>query len=172
MLSGARRCGLNTVICTRMVLMAVALGSVALYALVAAPPALATGITVTDPITNEVGVDLDGDIVATYDGAIQTSTVNTRTFAAHGMMSGLIDGGFSFGAGDTVVTLDPDGEYFAGEVVRVSATGGVSDTGDSPVVPYQWQFTAGPVCPRCVGGFSDIGAGLPEVYGGSVGWGV
>ena len=136
-----------------------------------APPALAAGIVVTDPITNEVGVDLNANIVATYTAAISPTTVTTQTFVAQGMMSGFISGTLGVGGGDTVVTLDPDDDYFAGEVVRVSATGGISDTGGSSVTPYQWQFTAGPVISRCAGEFTGIGAGLPEVSGGSAAWG-
>ena len=43
-------------------------------------------------------------------------------------------------------------------------------SGDS-AIPYQWQFTAGTVTTRCVGGFTDIGAGLTGVVFSSVAWG-
>ena len=154
------------------ILFASALAVVCLLAFMGAPPVLATGITTTDPITNEVGVDLDADIVATYDAAIKPTTVTTQTFAAHGMMSGLISGTLGVsGVGTDTITLNPDDDYFAGEVVRVSATGGISDTSDLPVTPYQWQFTAGPVFSRCAGRFRDIDAGLTGIYAGSVAWG-
>ena len=45
-----------------------------------------------------------------------------------------------------------------GETVRTSLTSGLLSTDGEGVLPYQWQFTAGPVFERCLGGFANIGA--------------
>ncbi len=141
------------------------------WAAVGAAPALAAGIIATDPMTNAVGVDLYTGVEATYDASIDTTTVTTRTFVVHGMMSGRRDGGFSF-SGDTKFKFVADEGYFPGEVVRVSATGGVHDAGGDKTEPYQWQFTAGPVYYWPVSGwFTDIDAGLPGMFRCSVAWG-
>ena len=133
--------------------------------------AMAAGIVVTDPITNEVGVDIDADISAGFSAAISSTTVTTQTFVVHGTMSGRRDGAYSYDDGDNTETFDPAVDFFPGEVVRTSVTSGVSDTLGSPLVPYQWQFTAGPVRPYCFRGFVDIEAGLLEMYEGAANWG-
>ena len=137
----------------------------------AGAPALAAGVVATDPITNEVGVDLDSDIGATFNAAISPSTVNVGTFVAQGMMSGRRSGAFSFSGANKVATLNPSADFFPGEVVRVSATRGISDVSSLPVTPYQWQFTAGTVKSRCCPSFTDIAAGLAGVASSSGAWG-
>ena len=122
-------------------------------------------------MTNSVGVDLDANIVATYDAAVNPATATTDTFVAQGMMSGARSGAFDFGGGNTSITFDPDDDYFTGEMVRVSATAGISDTGGAPATPYQWQFTAGPVIQRCAGGFREVDQSLTGLDEGVVTWG-
>lgn len=131
----------------------------------------AAGIISTDPITNEVGVDLAANIEVTYSSPVSPTTVTTHTFVVQGMLSGARDGVFNFGDGNSRVTLNPENGYFPGEVVRVSATDGISSTGGTPVTSYQWQFTAGPILDRHFDGFADIHADLLEVACGSVAWG-
>ena len=122
----------------------VACGLLSICAILDGSPAWAAGIISTDPITNAIGVDLDTDIEVAYDSPISPTTVSTHTFVVQGMQSGARTGAFRFGGGFSRVTLSPDDDYFPGEVVRVSATGGISDTSGSPTVPHQWHFTAGP----------------------------
>ena len=111
-----------------------ACGLLAICAILDGSPAWAAGIISTDPITNAIGVDLDADIEVTYNSPISPTSVTTQTFVVQGMQSGARAGEFSFGDGFSRVTLSPDDDYFPGEVVRVSATGGISDTGGSPTV--------------------------------------
>ena len=82
----------------RMYALAVLVLLVIMFGLLWAPSALAVGITVTGTVTDEVGVDVDAGIVATYGAAINPTTVTTQTFVAQGMMSGLV--GLSSGKWD------------------------------------------------------------------------
>jgi hypothetical protein len=124
-----------------------------------------------DPPPNEVGVGLNASVQATFDDDVNAGTVTSDTFVLHGHLGGLASGAFHYEAGSRTVTLDPDRAFHAGEVLRVSATSGISNTGAVPLTPYGWQFTAGPVVERRLAGFVDIGAGLPGVAYSSVAWG-
>jgi uncharacterized repeat protein (TIGR01451 family) len=124
-----------------------------------------------EPVTHEVGVALTAPISASFDGDVDTSTVTSRTLAVHGHLGGLASGTFHYDEGSRTLTLDPDRTFHAGEVLRVSATSGVSSTEGAPLKPYGWQFTAGPVFERSFGGFADLGAALIDVDWGFVAWG-
>jgi hypothetical protein len=129
------------------------------------------GITFHDPAANAVGVALNASVQATFDDDVDASTVTSATFVLHGHLGGLASGTFSCDGGTRTVTLEPDRAFHAGELLRVSATGGISSAGAAALAPYGWQFTAGDVYPRSVAGFIDTGAGLTGVDSSSVAWG-
>jgi uncharacterized repeat protein (TIGR01451 family) len=124
-----------------------------------------------EPQTNAVDVALIAPISATFNYDVNASTVTSRTFAVHGHLGGLASGTFSYDSGSRTLTLDPDRSFRVGEVLRVSATSGISNTSGVPLTPYGWQFTAGPVLERCADGFTGIGAGLTGVQHSSAAWG-
>jgi uncharacterized repeat protein (TIGR01451 family) len=128
-------------------------------------------ITSHDPQAHEVGVALNANVQATFDQDVNAGTVTSDTFVVHGHLGGLVTGTFSYDGGTRTLTLDPDRAFHPGEVLRVSATEGVSSTAAVPLTPYGWQFTAGKVVARCAGAFTDIGATLPGVRYSSVAWG-
>jgi uncharacterized repeat protein (TIGR01451 family) len=128
-------------------------------------------ITGHSPQVHQVGVALSADIQATFDGDVNTSTVTSDTFVVHGHLGGMATGSFAYDGGTRSVTLDPGRTFHAGEVLRATATARISSTCSSPLQPYGWQFTAGPVTSRSVAGFTDIGAALTGVDQGSVAWG-
>ncbi len=130
-------------------------------------------LRITDhfPGAHEIGVAVTSHISATFSDALDTSTVTSRTFVVHGHLGGLASGTFSYDSGSRTVTLDPDRDFHAGEVLRVSASSGISSTSGVPLTPYGWQFTAGPVLERSFDRFTDIGAGLMGVQHSSAAWG-
>jgi hypothetical protein len=128
-------------------------------------------ITSHDPVANAVGVGLNTNVQATFDDDVNAGTVTSGTFVLHGHLGGLASGAFGYDGGTRTVTLDPSRAFHAGEVLRVSATGGISSTAAAALAPYGWQFTAGPVVDRRSAGFTDIGAGLIGVSNGSAAWG-
>jgi hypothetical protein len=144
----------------------------ALASLLLADEAIATfRITSHSPSSHEVGVDLDAAIYAAFDDDANAATLNNGTFVVHGHLGGLAPGTFSYDAGSHSVRLIPDRAFHPGEVLRVSATAGISSSGGTPLTPYGWQFTAGPVVARDVAGFVDVGVTLTGVSLGSVSWG-
>ncbi|MEM7347576.1 MAG: FG-GAP-like repeat-containing protein, partial [Chloroflexota bacterium] len=124
----------------------------------------------TTPTTNTVTAPTNTDISVTFDGAIDTSSVTSQTFAVHSLQSGLITGTYTFGGGDTTATLNPHKDFFVGETIFSSLTTGITD-GSTPITPHGWQFTTMDVTNRCVSGFTNINVGLTGVTDGGVAWG-
>jgi hypothetical protein len=124
-----------------------------------------------DPPTHEVGVALDANVLATFDEDVNAGTVTSATFVLYGHLGGLASGTFGYDGGTRTVTLAPGRAFHTGEVLRVSATEGISSTGAAALTPYGWQFTAGPVVDRRVAGFIDTGAVLSDVYASDADWG-
>jgi uncharacterized repeat protein (TIGR01451 family) len=126
-----------------------------------------------DPLKHAVGVPLTAPISATFSWAVNAGTVNNGTFVVHGNLGGLASGTFSWPYGPTIAVLDPDRTFHAGEVLRVSASSDILSLNIPPnsLTRYGWQFTAGEVRQRCLGGFTDIGAGLAGVADGALAWG-
>jgi uncharacterized repeat protein (TIGR01451 family) len=128
-------------------------------------------VSAHDPMSHAVGVSPASAVRVTFSCDVDASTVTSRTFAVHGNLGGLATGTFAYDGASRTLTLEPDRDFHSGEVLRVSASRGISATGAVPLTPYGWQFSAGPVVERCVGGFTDIGAGLTGVSMSSAAWG-
>jgi hypothetical protein len=120
-------------------------------------------ITYHQPPNQAIGMPLDERVDA--------STVTSATFAVYGNLGGLVSGTFDYDAGGLMLTLDPDRPFHAGEVLRVSATGGIFSTGGTALTPHDWWFTAGQVHARSFAGFRDVGVGLPGMTVSDAAWG-
>ncbi|MBN1953769.1 MAG: VCBS repeat-containing protein [Anaerolineae bacterium] len=95
----------------------------------------------TDPDFNALDVPIDSSVRVTFTEAISLPTVDVTTFAVHGSQGPVYDGVYSLENGDRTVVLDPDRNFYPGEVIRASATTGILGSGGDPVqVPYTWQF--------------------------------
>ncbi|HSH03393.1 MAG TPA: FG-GAP-like repeat-containing protein [Anaerolineae bacterium] len=126
-------------------------------------------LTSHTPVAHAMGVAVDTDITATFDAAVATASVVSRSFAAHTGFGGLLTGTLSV-TGDTI-TLNPNRDLFVGEQVQVIATADINGTGGSILTPTQWGFTVGSVTNRCVGGFTESTVSLTGVRDGGVAWG-
>jgi uncharacterized repeat protein (TIGR01451 family) len=130
----------------------------------------APGNPVLHPPRNSHNAPLTTTVSITYDEPIDPATVNNRTFAVHGMQSGLVTGTHSVRGGTIIVT--PTRPFHQGELVYAVATKStLSITGTAPLAATQWQFRAGQVVSRVVEGFSDVSAGLTGVDRSSTAWG-
>jgi uncharacterized repeat protein (TIGR01451 family) len=130
----------------------------------------APGESVLDPPRNSHTVPLTTTVSITYDEPISAATVTSRTFAVHGMQSGLMTANHSVSGGRIVVT--PTRPFHQGELVyAIATTGTLGLDGAEPLSSTQWQFNAGTVVTRCVAGFTDISAELTNVSASSVAWG-
>jgi uncharacterized repeat protein (TIGR01451 family) len=122
------------------------------------------------PVRNSHTAPLTTTISITYDEPISPATVTSRTFAVHGMQSGLVTATHSVSGSTIIVT--PTQPFHQGELVYAIATTGTANiTGTQPLSSTQWQFRAGQAISRCFGRFSNIGVGLMDVYDSSVAWG-
>jgi hypothetical protein len=132
------------------------------------PPTL-IGIS---PPRNVITAALTTVITAAYDQPLAAASVTTRTLVAYGMQSGAVTAVPSLGDARTV-RLAPAQGFHQGELVYAIATTSTTNlTGTAPLTATQWQFNAAAaVAPRCVAGFTDIGAGLPGLNVASVAWG-
>jgi hypothetical protein len=122
---------------------------------------------VLDPPRNSHTAPPTTTVSITYDEPISAATVTSRTFAVHGMQSGLVTATHGVRGGKIIVT--PTRPFHQGELVyAIATTGTLGIDGAEPISATQWQFNAGRVVSRCFGGFTDIGAGLPGIAAGSV----
>jgi hypothetical protein len=121
------------------------------------------------PVTHALGVAVTANITASFDANVNPATVTTRTFTVRSSFRGIFtDTATVSGSG---LTRNPSRDFFAGEQVQVVGTAAISSTGGAPLNPSQWGFTAGPVKPRCLVGFTDSGVVLTGVTSSSVAWG-
>ena len=142
-------------------------GSAYVFAVAPPPPVLQSMY----PVSNTITATLNTTVTATYDAAMDASTVTSRTFAVHGMQSGLVTEthGVTYGGNTLIVT--PTNGFHQGELVyAVATTGTQSLAGMNPITATQWQFNAGVVSNRCVGGFSEVYTVTGVAYS-SVAWG-
>jgi uncharacterized repeat protein (TIGR01451 family) len=125
------------------------------------------------PPRNAITATLTTTIFVTYDEPISETTVTSRTFAVHGMQSGLVTATHGVRGGTIIVT--PTRAFHQGELVyAIATTRTLNITGSGPISGTQWQFNAGQVTNRCVAGFitdTAASANLTGVYASSVAWG-
>ncbi|MCP4536442.1 MAG: VCBS repeat-containing protein, partial [Chloroflexi bacterium] len=126
------------------------------------------------PITNTITASLMTTVTITYDQPMSATTVTSRTFAVHGMQSGLVTETHGLIDGNRLI-ITPANGFHQGELVYAIATTRTTNvTGTSPLSATQWQFNAGVVSNRCVAGFNEdtaASANLTGVARGSVAWG-
>jgi predicted outer membrane repeat protein len=129
-------------------------------------------VTGSDPAPNNITAPLNTPLNITFSQNINSSTVNSGTISAHGMMGGLLTGTYSIV--DDVVTLNPNRALFSGELVRTTVNTGVQNIVGTNVSSYQWQFNALETMTRPAVGFKQdtaVSTSLTGVYISSVAWG-
>ncbi len=123
------------------------------------------------PPRNVVTASLTTTVTATYNHNIDANTVTRATFAIHGMQSGLVMKTHGVVNGNTL-RVTPTNSFHQGELVYAIATTHTTNiSGTAPLSGMQWQFNAGLVNNRCLGGFSQHSIAPTGVYRGSVAWG-
>ncbi len=117
------------------------------------------------PDANSHDADPSTDIRADFTQPIDAGTVDDQTFAVHAHQTGRllsINGDITSLTGSgTQVTFNPAADFHAGELVQVTITDGLEQSGGGSVGgPFVWQFrtatTAGP------GEFFDSGQTLGD----------
>jgi hypothetical protein len=136
------------------------------------PAALPMSLALTgvNPPPQALGISPTTMITASFNSDLDMSSLTSRTLVIYGMQSGLMTGTLSYDRPSRTLQLAPSRAFFAGEEVRVSATSGLSHQKGDSLVPYQWQFTVGPVAPHCVDDFSRAAIALTRIRGDVI-WG-
>ncbi len=93
------------------------------------------------PLGESVAVPSTTTVAITYDEVLDPATVSTRTFAVYGQQTGLREGAYDISGATARFT--PTEPFRPGELVMASATTGTLNlSGEGPVLPTVWQFTA------------------------------
>ena len=136
-----------------------AAGLVSILALVVAAQGGPPELVNTSPASNAVSVPLDSNVVLTYSAPIDATSVTSRTVAVHSMMHGLVTVA-THSTNGQVVTVDPNRQFFPGELVYTTATTQTTDiTGTHPISSTVWQFNA-----KVAAGWGDLPLGM-EIIG-------
>ena len=102
---------------------------------------LLTTITGLSPLANSHDAPVSTSIAATFDQDINSATATTQTLVVMSRQGGPLNAGeASVATSGMTVTLDPSSNFFAGDVVQVSATSGIQSTTADPVDRRVWQF--------------------------------
>ncbi|MBI3195337.1 MAG: Ig-like domain-containing protein [Ignavibacteriae bacterium] len=103
--------------------------------------------TVT-PSQNALNIPKSTNISATFNVAMNTTTLNASNILIHGSQSGK-HAGVITPSGDTAFTFDPTTDFMAGEIINVTLTKNItSASGDSLTNGYHWSFTVATM-PSC-----------------------
>ncbi len=108
-----------------------------------APAAGAQNLTVTgvEPPAN-VMAERSARIAVRFDRPVRRDSVTDRSFWAFARWGGVVTGAIGFAEGDTVVTLTPDDDFLAADLVTVFCAHDLVAADGSPLraAGYSWQF--------------------------------
>jgi hypothetical protein len=101
-------------------------------------------LTSVMPTAHSLGVAPLSNVVLTFDGALDSSSVNASTIRLHGSYSGSISAALTYDPATFAVTADPTSSLQPGEWVTITATGGLRALNGNPIsTPAQSQFVVG-----------------------------
>ncbi|MGE3108808.1 MAG: FG-GAP-like repeat-containing protein [Phycisphaerales bacterium] len=92
------------------------------------------------PARNTGGVARNTNISVTFDRPIDPASISPQTFSAFGKNSGAATGTYSFSNANQTVTLDPAGNFAAGEVVTAVLSKNIRDTNGQPIGTAGYAF--------------------------------
>lgn len=94
------------------------------------------------PSQNGLNAPTGAPISITFDRAVDRATVSASSIGVFGKWSGPATGAFTFSAGDTVVTFDPDQNFSAGEMVMVALANSLRAADGTSLrdAGYCWQY--------------------------------
>ncbi len=111
-------------------------------------------VTSIYPLTDEVHVSRDANILVSFDEAMNTGSISINNLTVQGAVSGLHVGSIAYDAVNQKLTLVPDDPFEYGELVNVTVSKDITDLAGnpldgndngaadgSPVDDYAWSFT-------------------------------
>ena len=95
---------------------------------------LLTAVTSVNPLGNSHVAPIAADVTATFDENLNASTVTPQSFVAHSLQGGKVVAA-SVSAVANVAMLDPNADFFPGELVQATITSDVQSSGGNPTTP-------------------------------------
>jgi uncharacterized repeat protein (TIGR01451 family) len=127
--------------------------------------AVSLRVIATYPEAGAIAVSQDTLISATFNGAVDSGTVDASTFPVWGAQTGRYTGTYSFPNSD-IVQFDPAAPFKPGEKVVVVASSGVQGGGGGAIASHAWEFRA--ATEESLGRFAPTGQSLGSAYGHDV----
>lgn len=101
-------------------------------------------VTSTAPADGQAGVGIGTKVVAVFNKAVNSATVNETSFTLQGAGETAITGAVSYDASTRTATLEPGSDLSGSTVYTATLTTNVEDeAGDSLVEDVTWTFTSG-----------------------------
>jgi len=98
-------------------------------------------VTAVSPQRQVINADRSSQIIATFNTAIDPTTINNLTFRVFAKLSGPVNGSFEFLNGNTQVKFTPALPFLAGEWITVSLSKGIRSQGNVAMEKgFVWQF--------------------------------
>ncbi|HXN12145.1 MAG TPA: Ig-like domain-containing protein [Candidatus Acidoferrales bacterium] len=103
---------------------------------------VAPTVSSTNPPNGATGVGTDASINATFDEAMDPSTLNPETFTVTGPGATVVTGQVTYDVPDMIVTFTPTSPLAAGTTFTAMLTGAL-DLAANPLATFTWTFTTG-----------------------------
>jgi hypothetical protein len=99
-------------------------------------------VSSTNPISGSSEVGIDASVNATFDVAMNSSTLTPLTFTVTGPGATPVTGKVSYDVADQIVTFTPTSDL-AADTTFTAAITGAEDLSGNVLAPISWQFTTG-----------------------------
>jgi Ice-binding-like/Bacterial Ig-like domain len=96
----------------------------------------------TNPVDNASGVGIDASISASFDKAMDPSTLNPVTFTITGPGANAVAGQVTYDVPDMIVTFTPT-STLASTTTFMATLGGALDLAGNPLPTFEWTFNTG-----------------------------
>ena len=105
---------------------------------------VAPAVSSTNPLAGAPNVGIDASVNATFDKAMDSSTLNPTTFTVTGPGATVVAGKVSYDVADKIVTFTPTSALAASTTFTATLSTGVMDlAGNTLPALYMWNFTTG-----------------------------
>ena len=104
----------------------------------------APAVTSETPASGATGVVTNTTVTATFNEAVQASTVNTTDFVLKSSNGNTVTATVSYNSSNYTATLTPSA-LLANSTTYTATVSGVKDVAGDPMTsPFSWSFTTGP----------------------------
>ena len=109
----------------------------------ASTDAIAPTVSSTNPLSGAIGVGIDAAVNATFDKAMDSSTLNPATFTLTGPGATVVAGEVSYDVPDQIVTFTPTSALAATTTFTATISNGALDLSGNALPVLVWTFNTG-----------------------------